>query len=74
VLAKARRNPLTGSIVVADNVLKPASADEGSEAAFKREVIAACHEALADYRGPGVIRFLPSLEVPASGKLARISV
>jgi acyl-coenzyme A synthetase/AMP-(fatty) acid ligase len=74
-LVKARKNPFTCSIVVADVVLKSAIANDASSdaAALKRELIAACHDALAGYKVPAAIRFVPSLDVTASGKLARIS-
>jgi len=72
-LVKARRNAITGAIVVAEIVLK--SADDGiaisEPAALKSELIEMCHRTLAAYKVPAVIRFVPSLDVTTSGKLAR---
>jgi len=74
-LVRARKNPITGAIVVADVVLK--SGDNGDTAAvvpiLKQELIEACREALAAYKVPAAIRIVPSLDVTASGKLARAS-
>jgi acyl-coenzyme A synthetase/AMP-(fatty) acid ligase len=67
-LVKARRNPITGALVAADVVLK-ANVAEGQ--ALKEEIIAACAEQLAPYKVPALVRFVPSLAVTASGKLAR---
>ena len=74
-LVRGRKNPVTGAIVVADVVLK-SSDQPGSEAAIealKRELIEACRDVLAAYKVPAAIRILPSLDVTASGKLARAS-
>lgn len=72
---KARRNPITGAVVAADVV---ACAEPGYEAgapgreALKTEILEACRRSLAPYKVPAVIRFLPSLDVAGSGKLARV--
>lgn len=75
-LVKARRNPLTGAIVVADVVVKsePGLGDgAGGIEALKSEILQACHRALAPYKVPATIRFVPSVGVAASGKLARFT-
>jgi acyl-coenzyme A synthetase/AMP-(fatty) acid ligase len=69
-LVRARRNPITGALVVADVVLR----EDGGEAqvdAVKGEILQLCHAALAKHKVPAAIRFVPSLAVAASGKLAR---
>jgi len=74
-LVRARKNPITGAIVVADVVLK-SSDDDGPGAviqALKQELIEACRDVLAAYKVPAAIRIVPSLDVTASGKLARAS-
>jgi len=72
-LVKARKNPITGAIVVADVVLNsPGDGRAITEtAALKSELILACNLALAPYKVPAAIRFVPSLDVTSSGKLAR---
>jgi acyl-coenzyme A synthetase/AMP-(fatty) acid ligase len=73
-LVKARKSPITGAVVVADVVVERAlgSAGETVQAeALQREILEACHDALASYKVPAAIRFVPSLEVTGSGKLAR---
>jgi acyl-coenzyme A synthetase/AMP-(fatty) acid ligase len=74
-LVKARRNPITGAVVVADIVIRSVSLD-GSPAAeidaLKSKVLEACRSSLAPYKVPVAIRVVPSLNVTASGKLARL--
>jgi acyl-coenzyme A synthetase/AMP-(fatty) acid ligase len=74
-LVKARRNPITGAVVVADVVVKSepgGSGPPGGSEALKGEILEACHDALAPYKVPATIRFVPTLSVGASGKLARV--
>lgn len=72
-LVRAKRNPITGAIVIADVVL----ADEAPGAArpapeqLTRELIQNCRQSLAAYKVPATIRVVPGLEVSASGKLVR---
>jgi acyl-coenzyme A synthetase/AMP-(fatty) acid ligase len=73
-LVRARRNPITGAIVVADVVL----ADPGQTApdaqaadAIKSELLKACRSALAAHKVPTTLRFVPALELTAAGKLVR---
>jgi acyl-coenzyme A synthetase/AMP-(fatty) acid ligase len=77
-LVKARKNPITGAVVVADVVVKPELSTKGAtkmtlpEAEeLRREILDACHRTLAPHKVPAVIRFVQSLDVAASGKLAR---
>lgn len=67
-LVRARRNPIMGDIVVADVVLR-----SGAEhaAALKSEILSACRERLERHKVPAIIDFVPSLDMIASGKLAR---
>jgi acyl-coenzyme A synthetase/AMP-(fatty) acid ligase len=74
-VAKARRNPITGAVVVADVVVKP-NTDQieptlGNEG-LKNDLLETCRGALAPHKVPATIRFVPSLDVAASGKLARL--
>jgi acyl-coenzyme A synthetase/AMP-(fatty) acid ligase len=74
-LVKARRNPITGAVVVADIVVRGDPGTVGTSAKtepLKSEIIEACHRALAPHKVPAAIRFVPSLDVTASGKLARL--
>jgi acyl-coenzyme A synthetase/AMP-(fatty) acid ligase len=73
-LVKARKNPITGALVVADIIVKKRLGNKGATAeteALKSEILEACHGALAPHKVPAAIRFVPSLDVTASGKLAR---
>jgi acyl-coenzyme A synthetase/AMP-(fatty) acid ligase len=68
--ARSRRSPITGAIVVADVILADGdSAGRGDE--IRNEILADCRASLAPHKVPAVIRFVPSLDVTAAGKLAR---
>lgn len=69
-LVKARRNPITGSIVVADIVMK-APVEHVDTERVKDEILHLCRSTLTPHKVPARIRFVPSLDVSASGKLAR---
>jgi acyl-coenzyme A synthetase/AMP-(fatty) acid ligase len=73
-LVRARRNPITGAIVVADVVLAdPEAAAPSPEAAerVKSELLNACRHALPAHKVPTSLRFVPALEITAAGKLVR---
>jgi acyl-coenzyme A synthetase/AMP-(fatty) acid ligase len=71
-IVRARKNPITGAVVVADVVVKSDRAGTAIEAeALKREILDACRSALPPHKVPAAIRIVPSLDVGASGKLAR---
>lgn len=74
-LVKGRRNPITGAVVTADVVVKSGLDCEAGKTrpnALKNDIFEACRRALAPYKVPAAIRFVPSLEVAASGKLVRL--
>jgi acyl-coenzyme A synthetase/AMP-(fatty) acid ligase len=75
-LVKARRNPITGSVVTAEIVL----VDEGNEAGERpapevltREVLETCRRVLPAHKVPAMVRIVPSLEMSPAGKLVRPS-
>ncbi len=73
-LVRARRNPITGALVVADVVLAHgpgASPDAADAEKLKGELIERCRQTLAAHKVPAVLRFVPSLEVTAAGKMVR---
>ena len=64
----ARKNSITGALVVAEVVLRDErTADPGSE----REILAACRASLAPHMVPARLRFVADLRVTDAGKLAR---
>lgn len=72
--AKAQGNPITGAVVVAEVVANPGFGPGGPGAgteALKGEILDACRHALAAYKVPAILRFVPSLDVGPAGKLAR---
>ena len=70
-LVRARKNPITGAIVVADIVV---ASEHAPLDALKGQILAACRGTLARYKVPAAIRFVPAIEVAASGKLVRGNV
>jgi acyl-CoA synthetase (AMP-forming)/AMP-acid ligase II len=73
-LVRPRKNLITGAIVVADVVLRTAAAGTGAADRsndVRREILAACRQALANYKVPAAIRFVAALDVAATGKSAR---
>ena len=75
-LVKARKSPITGAIVVADVVVRSPAGPSGAPAgaaALESEILDACRRALAPHKVPAAIRLVPSLDVAASGKLARLN-
>ena len=73
-LVKARANPITGAIVVADVVAKrpfPAEDVEGRKAAMKSEILGLCRATLPAHKVPVLLRFTDALAVTPAGKLQR---
>jgi acyl-coenzyme A synthetase/AMP-(fatty) acid ligase len=72
-LVTARKSPITGALVAADIV--PICGTEidrtATATALRDDILAACRGVLAPHKVPAVIRFVPSLGVAASGKVAR---
>jgi acyl-coenzyme A synthetase/AMP-(fatty) acid ligase len=75
-LVRSRKNPITGAIVTADVVLAEDSVGTPASAAdehIRQEILDACRTTLAPHKVPALIRFVPALEMSASGKLVRPS-
>jgi acyl-coenzyme A synthetase/AMP-(fatty) acid ligase len=71
-LVRGRGNPVTGSIVVADVVLKnEEEASRPAQVALKDDIIRLCRDALPRHKVPAAISFVPALDVAATGKLLR---
>lgn len=73
-LVKARANPITGSVVVADIVLRDGLACQGGDmrrATLKSEIMALCRAALPAHKVPVLLRFADALAMTPAGKLAR---
>jgi acyl-coenzyme A synthetase/AMP-(fatty) acid ligase len=63
-----RKSPITGAIVVAEVVAEGATFDANT---LKAEILEGCRNALPVQKVPAMLRFVPSLEITAGGKLAR---
>jgi acyl-CoA synthetase (AMP-forming)/AMP-acid ligase II len=71
-LVRAKKNPIVGSIVVADVVLKGDPIDEIDQSAvLRREILRICRERLAKHKVPATIHFVHSVDVSVTGKLIR---
>ncbi|MFI4891379.1 MAG: AMP-binding protein [Steroidobacterales bacterium] len=73
-LVRARRNPITGAVVVADIVLagaESASAGDGAAEQVKNDLLGRCRLLLPAHKVPTMLRIVPSLEMTAAGKLVR---
>jgi acyl-coenzyme A synthetase/AMP-(fatty) acid ligase len=77
-LVRSRRNPITGAVVTADVVLADGTAasaarEQAVDDSIRQEILESCRSTLAAHKVPAIIRFVPSLEMSASGKLVRPS-
>ncbi len=73
-VVRARRSRLTGALVAADVVLKEgavASTEPNATSAIKADILQTCRASLAPHKVPATIRFVPSIDVAAAGKLVR---
>jgi acyl-coenzyme A synthetase/AMP-(fatty) acid ligase len=70
---RAKKNPITGSIVVADIVLKKSDHQHAIDggAALKSEILKMCNAELPRYKVPMMINIVTALPVGATGKLIR---
>jgi len=68
-LVKAKKNPITGSLVVADVVLKT-HGGKGSEAS-QQDILQHCRAELDPHKVPTAINIVPMLAIGDSGKLVR---
>jgi acyl-coenzyme A synthetase/AMP-(fatty) acid ligase len=69
---RARKNPITGSIVVADVVLREdCDTDARAIEKLSGEILISCRNALAPHKVPAVIHFVSAVKIADSGKIAR---
>ena len=71
-LVRAKKNPITGSLVVADVVLNaiPRAAVDNVHK-LQHEIMQLCREALSSHKVPAMINVVGDLAVAESGKLVR---
>ena len=71
-LVRPKNSPITGSILVADVVLKPEAEGAPTEQiGIREDILRHCREQLPRHKIPAAIRLVPTLMVAATGKLAR---
>lgn len=71
-LVRTKKNAVTGSLVIADVVLRPDRQVEHRDVnALRSDITLLCRDALSSYKVPAAINFLPALVVSESGKVLR---
>lgn len=72
-LVRPKKNPITGSVVVADVVLNTLDASDADarKSEVKSEIIRLCRGSLTEWKVPVAVSFVPSLAMTEGGKLAR---
>ena len=71
-LVRGRQSPITGSVVVADVVLRSAhQLERGRQIEVKNDILKFCSNVLPRHKVPASISFVPRLDVAATGKLVR---
>lgn len=73
-LVRARKNPVTGALVVADVMLLTSPANlNGQAGKLEHEILQLCRGALPRHKVPAAIRFVGDLPIAATGKMVRQS-
>ena len=71
-LVRAKKNSITGTVVIADVVLSsPSRLGSGDEQALQNDILQFCRESLPSHKVPALIRFVPTLAIAESGKMIR---
>jgi acyl-coenzyme A synthetase/AMP-(fatty) acid ligase len=71
-LVKAKRSPITGAVIAAEVVLAQGqNLDAAALEPIKNELLDSCRRQLPAYKVPAMLRFVPTLEITAAGKLVR---
>jgi acyl-CoA synthetase (AMP-forming)/AMP-acid ligase II len=71
-IARARKNPLTGSLIVVDIVLRAApSPGDRQKRSVQEEVLQLCRDTLPPHKVPAAVNVVSGLEVASSGKVMR---
>lgn len=68
---RAKKNPITGAVVVAEIVCKEEAEKNGSIDLLEKEILELCRTHLSRHKVPATIRFVADLELTASGKVGR---
>jgi acyl-coenzyme A synthetase/AMP-(fatty) acid ligase len=69
-MVRAKKNPITGALVVADVVLKAVAGDNGA-GAQQSDILRFCRAELDPHKVPTAINIVPMLTIGESGKLVR---
>ncbi len=69
-LAKAKRSPIIGAVVMVEIVLRDAG-DESPRNVLEAEILESCRRTMEWWKVPAIVKVVPSLPVSAAGKLIR---
>jgi acyl-CoA synthetase (AMP-forming)/AMP-acid ligase II len=70
-LVRPKQSPVTGAIVIADVVLRSERESGSGDLQIKNDILELCRRALPRHKVPAAIAIVPTLDVAATGKLAR---
>jgi acyl-coenzyme A synthetase/AMP-(fatty) acid ligase len=72
-MVKAKKNPITGALVIADVVLKssPSAATTGSPVGIEQDILRFCRSELDAHKVPTAINIVSMLTIGESGKMVR---
>lgn len=70
-LVRAKHSPITGSLIVADVVLRSGGLSQSGSCAVQDDVLQLCREALPAHKVPAAVNVVPMLVVADSGKVLR---
>ncbi len=71
---RSRRSPVTGSLVIADVILKnERDSAAGGVSELKQEILQICRETLSRHKVPATLNFVDSLAVAPTGKMTRFN-
>lgn len=71
-LVRAKKNPVTGAIVIADVVLSASASPKSSDpGALQGDILQFCRATLPTHQVPAIINFVPTLAIAESGKMMR---
>ncbi len=71
-LVRTKKNPVTGSLVIADVVLqRDPQPTQCNARSIQDDILLLCRKSLSSYKVPAAINFIPALTVAESGKVLR---
>jgi acyl-coenzyme A synthetase/AMP-(fatty) acid ligase len=73
-VVRARKNPILGSIIVADVALREPNEEQDGGTEIKTQIFDKCRAVLSKHKIPTAINFVPSIPVGPTGKVLRHTI